>query len=228
MCPCVWCSCHCLRKILQAHQATSPGPPSDFSCSWGSWLPCTTSAAQHKCLLISSLFCLEVPNSKHPGGQPRTMVTRHQRETVPSDSHPLGRQFWGTFYMVSPRVPRGIWHQLPTGETSTITCQLLTSLPSPSHSHSHPLAFWGRLPNVRPVPSAVSLSQAPFWRETQAHMLSELFPGMSHSSRLGVAGNLSNDFPLEVIIIRRVETLWGPEWWFTQRPSLSSAVEGRP
>ena len=128
LCPCVWCSCR-LRKILWAPDAISPGPPPDFSCSWGIWLPSTPSASQHKCLLISSLFCLEVPNSKHPRGQLRTMVTRHQRESVPSDSHPLGRQFWGVFYMVSQRVPSGIWHPVSTVKTSTVTSQLLTSFP---------------------------------------------------------------------------------------------------
>lgn len=94
---------------------------------------------------------------------------------------------------------------------------LLASLPSPSHSfHSFLPAFWDRLPNSLPVPK--SLSKVLLWRETQTEMLSELYSVMSHVLISGIASNSFKDFPIAMVSVRCMGSLWGPEWWFVQLP----------
>ena len=70
----------------------------------------------------------------------------------------------------------------------------ISSVDIPSFPIPFPLPYCcslGLTSNALPVPKRVSLSQALFWRETQANMLSKLFPGMSHGSILGIAANFS-------------------------------------
>lgn len=106
------------------------------------------------------------------------------------------------------------------------------------HSENHPICWLLFLPHLILSSSFLlsgitfqtaytvpkSLSRFCFGEETQTEMLSELYPVMSHVLISGIASNSFKDFPIAVVSVRCMGSLWGPEWWFVQLPHLSSAV----